>query len=139
LNGTQALYTDKGRVCIPGEVLEAALVVGSRKQKLGKQAQAGLFVVDNVLLEFDGCDLSIDELFERDENRFTKGVRVGQAKVMRTRPIFREWSAIAEVAFDPALLNEAQVVEIVKTTGEVIGLCDWRPKFGRYRSERSHR
>src|SRR5579885_58452 len=44
-----SLYTDNGRVCIPAEVLEAALVGGARKSKLGRQAQAGLFVNNNLI------------------------------------------------------------------------------------------
>jgi len=130
-----ALYIDEGRICIPSEVLEAALIGGAKKQKLGKQAQAGLFVADNLLLAFDGSDKTIDELWERDENRFTKAVRIGTSKVMRTRFIAKKWQAIAEVVFDPQLLNSAQVVDIVKTTGEIIAVGTWRPKFGRFASE----
>jgi hypothetical protein len=79
-----SLYIDQGRVCIPSEVMEAAIVSGARKLKLGKQTQAGLFVKDNALLEFDGCELTPDQLWERDVNRFTVGVKIGQSKVMRT-------------------------------------------------------
>lgn len=130
-----SLYVNNGRVIIPGEVMEAALVGGARKQKLGKQAQAGLFVEDDLTLDFDGSELSIDELWERDQNRLTKGVRVGSSKVMRTRFWTKQWSAIVEVLFDPGLFNQEQIVEIMRVTGFQIGICDWRPKFGRFASE----
>ena len=75
-----SLYTDKGRICFPGECLEAGFIAGARKSKNGKQAQAGLFVSHNPILEFDGADLSVDQLWERDQNKFSKAVRVGQSK-----------------------------------------------------------
>jgi len=127
-----SLYADKGRVCLPGEVLEAALATGARKLKLGKQAQATLYVAQNALLNFEGHDLTIDELWKRDTNRFTVGVRVGTSKVMRTRFRVDEWSCDVGVAFDDTMLNPAQVADIVGVTGAQIGLCDWRPKFGRF-------
>lgn len=130
-----ALYTDKGRICFPGECLEAGFVAGARKHKLGKQAQAGLFVGHNPILEFDGQDLTIDELWERDQNRFAKAVRVGQAKIIRTRFIAEEWSATVEVTYDDTLLNKAQIQDIVAVAGSQVGLFEWRPKFGRYLSE----
>lgn len=130
-----ALYLDKNRICFPGECLEAGFIAGARKHKLGKQAQAGLFVQHNPILEFDGDKLSVDELWERDENRFTKAVRIGQAKVMRTRFIAREWSATVEITYDDSMLNAATVKDIIRVTGEVVGLFEWRPKFGRYVTE----
>jgi hypothetical protein len=130
-----SLYTDKGRVCFPGECLEAGFNAGARKFKLGKQAQAGLFVGHNPIIEFDGQELTIDQLWERDENRFSKAVRVGQAKVIRTRFIANEWAATVEITYDDELLNAATVKDIVRVTGEQIGLFEWRPKFGRYTAE----
>jgi ribosomal protein L18E len=130
-----SLYLDNNRVCVPGEVLEAAFVNGAKKSKLGTQAKAGLFVADNAILEFDGSNLTIDELWERDENRFTIGVRVQRNKIMRTRFRVNQWSAIVEVVYDPKQLNKSQVVDAVKATGEQVGICDWRPKFGRFAAD----
>lgn len=127
-----SLYTDKGRVCVPAEVIEAAFTNGAKKAKLGNQAKAGMFVADNALLKFDGSDLTIDQLFDRDQNRFTVGVRVQRAKVMRTRARFDSWSTLIEVVYDDKLLNKQQVIDAVIVTGEQVGLCDWRPKFGRF-------
>lgn len=127
-----SLYVDGDRICVPGEVVEAALIGGAKKHKLGSQAKAGLFVVDNIILQFDGFDLSIDELWKRDQNRFTKSVRIGASRVMRTRFWVQQWQGCVEIAYDPGLLNPQQVSDIIKTAGEVVGICDWRPKFGRF-------
>lgn len=131
-----SLYLNESKcICIPSDVFEATLINAAKKLRLGNQAKAGLFVVDHLSLKFDGSDLPIDELWERDQNRLTKAVRVGSAKVMRTRFWLEDWEASAKVAFDPGLLNPQQVNQIVQVAGEAIGLCDWRPRFGRFQAK----
>src|SRR5919197_2014309 len=50
-----SLYLDEGKKpCLPGEVLEAAFVQGAKRQKRGKQAQAGIICPSNYPLEYDG-------------------------------------------------------------------------------------
>lgn len=127
-----SLYTDNDKICIPSEVLESAFVSGAKKKKLGQKAQSGLFVETNAILDFEGCDLTIDELWERDQNRLTVGVRIQRNKVMRTRFKAPQWQTVVECVYDDAQLNKSQVVDIVTITGSQVGLCDWRPKFGRY-------
>jgi hypothetical protein len=58
--------------------------------------------------------------------------KAGTSRVIRTRPIFREWSAELVVKFLPSLLNEKDVRSFLVTAGEQIGLLDWRPRFGRF-------
>ena len=70
---------------------------------------------------------SADERF-----RLRNPVRVGTAKVQRTRPKFDKWEAEIEVKFLPSLLNRKEVIEFVRIGGEQVGLGDWRPRFGRY-------
>lgn len=130
-----SLYLSNGKICLPDEVIEAALIGGAKKFKAGKQAQAGLFATHHAILEFDGSDLDIDELWKRDTNRYTRGARIGTSKVMRTRFRVDEWKAKIEVAYDPGLFNEDKVIEILGVTGAIVGIGDWRPKFGRFRSE----
>ena len=127
-----SLYVDDGKLCIPMEVLEAALVEGAKKQKLGKQTQSTLFVTKNAILHFDGDKLTADELWERGANRLTTGVRIQRNRVMRTRPRIEKWWCEAEVQFDDKILDPAKITEIVTTTGREIGIGDWRPKFGRF-------
>ena len=125
------LYLNKGKPCIPGEVLEATIINGARKSKRGKLAEQTVYCLDNYDLQYDG-GRPPSELWEDDNYRFVKNVRIGQATVMRTRPIFREWSSDIEVTFDDGVLNPADVKEIVKTAGESVGLMEWRPRFGRF-------
>lgn len=127
-----SLYLEKGKPCLPGEVLEAALVAAARKQKKGKQAQAGIICPQNYPLTYNGAR-KIEDLWTDQDYQRRDGVRVQQNRVIRTRPIFKEWSCKIQVQYDDGLLNEQEVKHIVRVSGEVIGVGDWRPKFGRFR------
>ena len=129
-----SLYLHEGKPCLPGEVLEAAFVAAARRQKMGKQAQAGIFCPDNYPLDYDGPQ-SLEKLWADPDHRLTVAARVKQNRPMRTRPIFRDWSCKIEVQFDDSLLNEEDVKRIVRVTGETVGIGDWRPKFGRFKVE----
>jgi hypothetical protein len=130
-----SLYLDGGQqACLPGEMLEAAFVQATKRQKRGKQAQAGIMCPSNYPLEYDGPS-NLDELWQRPEFRFTVGVRVKSNRVMRTRPCFPTWAATIKDQFNDALLNANQVREIVWRRGNEIGLGGWRSRFGCFQVE----
>lgn len=129
-----SLYLLEGKPCLPGEVLEAAFAGAARKQKKGKQAQAGIFCNGNYPLIFDGARKP-EELWVDEKYRLRVRARVQQNSVMRTRPMFPEWSCKIQVEYDDGLLNEQQVKDIVRVTGEIVGIGDWRPKYGRFKVE----
>jgi hypothetical protein len=131
---TAGLYAKDGIPVIPGTVLEAALAVGARRTKKGKAVQAGVVCPSDYPIIYTG-PAGLDALWADENFRLTVGVRVQRNRVMRTRPIFRDWACEFDVRYDPAQLNESDVKEIVKRTGDEIGLCDWRPKFGRFTVE----
>lgn len=128
------LYMGEDGPCIPGEVIEATLISAAKKNKRGPQAKAGILSDGLHRIEYDGPRGS-DDLWADDRFRLVAGVRVGQARVMRTRPIFRDWSAEIFVDFLPGQLNRSEVAEMVRVAGEVVGIGDWRPRFGRYTAE----
>ena len=130
------LYVRDGKVALPSEVIEAAMVSAAKKAKAGKTAQAGLFCEGDAPLIFPDADKTPAELWAMgDVYAFAVPVRVGQARVIRTRPRFREWAAVVNLVFDDSLMNRAAVVDTLKVCGEIVGLCDWRPKFGRFAVE----
>ena len=131
-----SLYQDnEGRIILPAMMIEATLQNGAKKHKLGQIAKAGLFVDRCSLLSFDGDNLSVDELWNRNENTLTVACRVQSAKVMRTRFSAEEWSATINVCYEDELFNQAQIVDIVDSAGSQVGLGDWRPKHGRFQAE----
>jgi hypothetical protein len=126
-----SLYLEGGEPCLPGFLIESAMVNAARKSKRGKQAQAGVICPGNYKLAFDG-QAPLDQLWAGKGHSLRVLVRVGNARVMRTRPKFENWSSEIELMYDPLQLNEPDVREIMVICGDAIGLCDWRPKFGRF-------
>lgn len=129
-----SLYLDGGKPCIPAEAIEAAIVKGASKEKRGPAAKAGVLVERNAALVYDGptdpAALWADERF-----RLRVPVKVGQARVMRTRPRFDGWSATLDVRYLPTLVNERDLGTFLVAAGEQVGIGDWRPRFGRFTVE----
>ena len=134
------IYRSADSLVIPDYVIESAMIAGAKKSKRGPQAKCGLFFTQHALLEFDGKPDAINDdtlagMFESGQFTHTIGVRVGMAKVMRTRPIFRNWSCIAIAQYDPDVLNLRDIEEIAADAGKLVGIGDWRPKHGRFLAE----
>jgi hypothetical protein len=127
-----SLYvTEKGAPCLPGEVIEAALCEGARKYKLGKAAKGGIIVAGDFPLVYDGPKTPA-KLWDHGGFLKRASARVGTNRVIRSRPIFPQWEVSFEVQWDPALVkDDTTVLEIVDAAGQS-GICDWRPKFGRF-------
>ena len=131
------LYRFRNDIVIPDYVLEAVFINGAKKSKRGPQAKCGMFFTEHASLEFPGKpaeinDDTLSEMFVSGEFTHTVGVKVGMAKVMRTRPMFRNWSLVATAQFDPDVLNLRDIEEIATDAGKLVGLGDWRPKHGRF-------
>lgn len=131
------LYVDQNNwIILPTDLIDACLWNGAKKLKLGTIFQSACFATQDAVLEFDGQGLPLDELWEQDKNRFTRAVRVQRNKVMRTRPIFYDWSAVIELKYETTLLNESQIVDIADAAGIQVGIGDWRPRYGRFTVEK---
>ena len=134
------IYRSADDLVIPDYVIESAMIAGAKKSKRGPQAKCGMFFTEHALLEFDGKPDAINDdtlagMFESGQFTHTIGVRVGMAKVMRTRPIFRNWRCIAMAQYDPDVLNLRDIEEIAADAGKLVGIGDWRPKHGRFLAE----
>jgi hypothetical protein len=129
------LYESEGRVVIPADNILATLKQGARKRKLGKQAEAGVFSdVRFFPLDYDGPK-EIDALW--DDGRFFdyRGVKVQQARCMRARPRFDDWSVKIELFYDPEVLSKDDLIDALQDAGTLVGLCEKRPQFGRFSVE----
>lgn len=134
------LYRVEGDLIIPDYVIESTMIAGAKKSKRGPQAKCGLFFTDHGSLNFTGRpevinDQTLAEMYESGDFTHTIGVRVGMAKVMRTRPIFRGWSCSVLAQYDPDVLNQRDIEEIAVDAGKLVGIGDWRPKHGRFDAE----
>ena len=129
-----SLYTtDKGILILPSDVWEGALVNGAKKNRQGQQAKAGIFVNNDPepVLEYKGPKKG-EELWKNKKFVNQTPVKVQRATIIRTRPIFDEWSCKVHVKYNEKIINKETVIEIAEIAGEQVGVGDWRPKYGRF-------
>lgn len=126
-----SLYMSADGPVISSRLLEANITNGARKSKLGKLTQAGVIVERHSSLEYDG-PRDAYALLEDENFRLAVPVRIGQQKVIRTRPIFNEWAADIEIKYLDDVINERDLLTALRNAGSFSGLGDWRPRYGRY-------
>jgi hypothetical protein len=117
---------------LPGQNFERCLVDAARITKSGKKIERGVFVETNVnAIAYKG-PRTIKELWDDKNFVLMSSVKVGTNRVMRTRPMFRTWTVYADGIYDPSVINLEELRDIASTAGTMIGLGDWRPRFGRF-------
>jgi hypothetical protein len=130
------LYMDENGPVIPADVIDAMVINGAKKSTEGMLAKSGCYCENHAKLEYEGPRTAA-ELWQDETFRFCKSVKVSMSRVQRTRPIFNKWSAIITLNIDSAVIaNAAQVDKWIDSAGTQVGICDWRPKYGRFTSER---
>ncbi len=112
-------------------MIEATILAGAKKSKDGRLASAGTMVTKNAELIYDGPKTP-QELLKDPRFRLVSPVKIGQNKVMRTRPIFPEWSAELEILYLDDVINRQSLMTAVRNAGTYCGFGDWRPRYGRF-------
>lgn len=125
------LWLRDGRPCVPGEAVEAAIVAAAKTRRAGKVARAAVLVAESPIVEHDG-PREVEALFADRRHVHRTGVRVAGRTTMRTRPRFDVWSVVADIAFQPSILDEQFLRDLLVIAGERVGLGDHRPRFGRF-------
>jgi len=122
---------DQNQPIIPAANLESMLRKAGTKTKDGKNVLQGLRVPHDALIIYKG-PRDLDKMWEGGEfsNRATVGIN--RSKVIRTRPMWKEWELKFAVIYDEDILNSSQVRSFVETAGLYIGLGEWGPKYGRF-------
>jgi hypothetical protein len=117
---------------IPGQNVERCLVDAARVTKQGVKVTRGVFIsTDTNAIGYKG-PRDADGLWKDANFRHMASVKVGQSRVMRCRPIFNSWAVEADGILDPSILDLAELESILTTAGQMIGLGDWRPRYGRF-------
>lgn len=122
---------------IPGQNIDASLQEAAKLQKLGKKFKQAVMVVDDeVPLQYKG-PRDPAALFDAGFID-VRGVRVSMAKLMRCRPKFNDWSVEFTIAFNEDVVNVEEVRKALTDAGSLVGLCDYRPRYGKFEVEAVH-
>jgi hypothetical protein len=127
-------WSEKSGVYIPPQNFEATFVNAAKLQKLGKKFQQAVMVVEDELpLTYKG-PRTLEELFAQGFLDM-RSVKVQTAKLMRCRPKFNNWSVEMTLAFNEEVVNVEEVKKAILDGGSLIGVCAYRPRFGKFSSE----
>ena len=127
------LYYDAAAgIHVPGYNIFACIVGGGKIHKLGTAIKrAAVMVDDKVALKYDG-PATPDKLFENKDFVDMRSVKVGTAKITRCRPCFDRWKCSFTMAYDENSLQRGDLDRCIETAGQMVGLGDYRPRFGRF-------
>jgi hypothetical protein len=129
-------WSEKDGPVIPSDNIERCIQLGAQKSRIGKDVQAAVFcTATETRVDYDGPRTK-EKMFTDKRFSLRKGVAVQQSRIIRLRPMIPTgWSITFELEFDDSILNEKALVKAMVDAGALIGLGDWRPKFGRFTVE----
>lgn len=125
---------------IPADNIERTIQEGARKSRLGKDVQAAVFcVIPEIVIRHPKIDGRVpSDLYGDASGAFVlrKGVKIKTSRVIRVRPMIPTgWTLEFELEFDESIVNGRNLEQAMRDAGSLIGLGDWRPKFGRFQVE----
>lgn len=128
------LYWDSNEgLIMPSDNIERCIQLGAQKSRIGKDVQAAVFcAVPQVAIDYTGPK-DKEKLYADPRFTLRKGVAVQKARVIRIRPMIPTgWSMTFDVEFDDGIVNPKNLLKAMTDAGSLVGLGDWRPKFGRF-------
>lgn len=127
----KVVFSKESRVIMPADNIWACIIEGAKVTKLGTAFKPALIIDADVPLEYKGPH-DLNELAQDMNFHSRKPVSVGQASIMRTRPVFRNWAVTFIAQVDTEMIDSEQLREAVVNAGLRKGLGDFRPRYGRF-------
>lgn len=126
------IYCDEKGPFVPSEWIESMVRDGAKTYRQGKSAVAAIFTdSEGFHLAFRGPKKP-EALFKKPEFVDSRIVVVQRARIMRTRPIFPVWSLNFTITINSETLQAQDVMRAISNAGAIVGLGDYRPKYGRF-------
>lgn len=125
------LYMGEHGPIIPAPNIDSMIIGAAKKSKSGLAAKSGVFCPEHAVMEYEG-PRTADDLWVDERFRHSAIVKVGTARVVRTRPVFNEWKAVVKVSIEDSIVNLSSIDDWLTIAGTVVGLGDWRPQHGRF-------
>lgn len=121
-------------VVMPDRCIEAMLCAAATQVKRGmkKDFRAGCFVPEEKSPLIYEPNIPVSEMVEDQRFIHQQVLRVQTSSIMRTRPVFVNWGVDFTIQFMPSIVNVRDIKSALETAGTLVGLCDFRPKYGRF-------
>ena len=138
------IYFDKELgIYIPSTWVTSAIAANSfRVAKISKaDIRGSLFACeDRIKLEYDGMQgvKSAEDIVGNPTFRTNLTLKQGQVRVVKSAPIFHNWSFETDLEFDDKQIDPDSVTRILEHASRYGGYGDFRPTFGRANAEVKH-
>lgn len=118
---------------IPSVNVEGCIRDGARISSKGKAIESGAQVSPEFIpLIFDGPKTG-PALYKDKRFVDTRPTKLQKSStIMRTRPRFDDWALEFELAIVDEVISRGDVETALQKAGMLKGLCDFKPKFGRF-------
>lgn len=128
-------YDESVGIYIPAENIEATIREGAKARRKGKDIVKG-FQCEDMMIPLDiGENLTKEEMKKDFRFRDVRAMRVMSSRVMRTRPRFNMWNLTFTALYDEKIISFNEIVDAIEYAGHYVGLCDSRPKYGKFVSK----
>lgn len=133
-------WDDDVGLYIPADNILKTIIEGARKIRAGKQAESTLIMDEEMIpIQCGKVPKTPEGIYERAEFKFLKMVRIPPrtgARMMKLRCVIPTgWVLEFPLTFDDSIMKPNDVKRANIEGGSLIGLCDWRPRFGRFQAE----
>lgn len=126
------LYLDEEkRYIIPDKNIKSMLGDAAKSFKEGPKCKEGITILNHAILSCDGDSLSPQKRFKKGYYR-REPLKQGMSVIIRTRPLFTNWSAEFEIFYDESLIDPDMLDRWLDVGARLKGIGDGRPSFGRF-------
>jgi hypothetical protein len=130
---TGGLYYDEDAgPYMPADNIWRCLYDAAKKHKKGPRIKEGVLIATNVNpIAYHG-PRDVKDLWADENFRHFSSAKVGMQRVTRCRPQFRTWRTAADGVLDENVLDLDELRQIAEVGGQLVGIGDWRPRYGRF-------
>lgn len=136
-------WDDALGVYVPGTWLIAALCKhGFTLKKIAKDKIRGCVfqTTPKIKLNYAGSDVvqTIDDVVGNPRFRHQMNVKQGQIRVMKSAPMFKDWSFETELEYENTQIDFSDLKGLFEYAAKYGGFGDFRPTYGRAKAEVTH-
>lgn len=130
-----AYETKDGFLAMPTGNVYGCFFEAAKAFKLGKMIKLALRYEDKAeLLLVGGKKVEVDKYLTIPGNIDYRLVKVGTSRIMRSRPIVRNWETTHVFELDETLMDKRELAKIFERAG-LLGIGDMRPTYGTFKIE----
>lgn len=130
--------TEDGLLGLPTDNVWRSLYDAATAYKRGKDLQRALRpLLPNTVesIEVAGATVNVEDFLTDPTHIFYRSVAVNRNRSMRSRPIVHDWSTVHSFELLDEIIDFGVLEPIFERAGLVVGVGDWRPRYGTYMVE----